>query len=84
MKHPDWFDPDFYLRTYTQVRDVRMDPWALFLQYGYQEGRRPSDKLAVYDFDGLVSRHNCDFMQDPAFLRAYNRGSQAARGVAFN
>jgi hypothetical protein len=36
-----------------------------------QPGRR-------YDQDGLRSIHNHDFMSDPAFVRAYQRGVQAA------
>jgi hypothetical protein len=79
--HPDWFDPDFYLATYPEIRESGIDPWTHFLSYGYLEGRRPSERLGVYDFDGLTSRHNSDFMQDPAFMRAYNRGSRAARGI---
>jgi len=31
-----------------------------------------------YDQDGLISFHNCSFMQDPAFIAAYQRGIQAA------
>lgn len=79
--HPDWFDPEFYLEAYPQVREGGIDPWEHFLNHGYQEGRRPSKLMDVYDFDGLTSVHNSSFMQDPAFVRAYNRGSQAARGV---
>ncbi len=36
----------------------------------------PAD--GVYDEDGLRSIHNCDFMKDPAFRRAYERGCRAA------
>lgn len=79
--HPDWFDPEYYLDAYPQVRENGIDPWTHFLKYGYLEGRRPSDRPGVYDFDGLTSSHNSDFMRDPAFVRAYERGSQAARGV---
>ncbi|MDX2218019.1 MAG: TylF/MycF/NovP-related O-methyltransferase [Burkholderiales bacterium] len=34
----------------------------------------------VYAKDGLISVHNHDFMRDPAFLRAYERGVQAIGG----
>jgi len=79
--HPDWFDPDYYLDAYPQVRESGMDPWSHFLKFGYNEGRRPSNDMKRYDFDGLTSVHNSSFMQDPAFVRAYERGAQAARGV---
>jgi macrocin-O-methyltransferase TylF-like protien len=44
---------------------------------GYTLVRLP-DSLDVYDRDGLVSVHNHDFMNDPAFRKAYARGAQAA------
>jgi len=31
----------------------------------------------VYDQDDLRTAHNCDFMRDPAFISAYDRGVQA-------
>jgi hypothetical protein len=34
----------------------------------------------VYDQDGLRSIHNHEFMDDPAFRKAYNRGIRAAGG----
>ena len=45
-----------------------------------QSGRRthPVAEHALYDQDGLRSIHNHDFMSDPAFVRAYQRGVQAA------
>ena len=79
--HPDWFDPAFYLATYPEVRESGIDAWTHFLNHGYSEGRRPSGRQLAYDFDGLSTQHNCDFMQEPDFVRAYARGSQAARGV---
>ena len=38
------------------------------------------EKIAdnVYDQDGLRTRHNHSFMNDPAFAAAYQRGVQAA------
>jgi hypothetical protein len=33
----------------------------------------------VYDHDGLYCKHNHDFMQDPAFVAAYERGVKSAR-----
>lgn len=32
----------------------------------------------IYDQDGLTTKHNHDFMQDPDFIRSYNRGAHAA------
>ena len=32
----------------------------------------------IYDQDGLRSIHNHDFMTDPSFLKAYQRGTVAA------
>ena len=36
-----------------------------------------------YDQDGLTTFHNAEFMQDPAFQRAYQRGVEAA-GIDYN
>ena len=36
-----------------------------------------------YNQDGLSSQHNNDFMSDPAFIKAYNRGVQAV-GFDYN
>ena len=36
-----------------------------------------------YDRDGLITCHNHDFMDDPDFIRAYNRAVQAAQGQDF-
>jgi hypothetical protein len=38
---------------------------------------------AIYEQDGLISHHNHDFMSDPIFLNAYQRGVKAA-GVDYN
>ena len=40
--------------------------------------RRVTDDRHVYDQDGLKSVHQHEFMNDPSFLRAYNRGVGAA------
>lgn len=46
---------------------------------------RPKNQYALkqeapptYNQDGLISFHNCSFMQDPSFIAAYQRGIQAA------
>ena len=33
----------------------------------------------TYNQDGLISNHNHDFMLDPAFCKAYQRGVQACQ-----
>lgn len=40
----------------------------------------PGGRADVYERDGLISIHNHDFMDDPAFRRAYDRGVQATLG----
>jgi SAM-dependent methyltransferase len=40
--------------------------------------RRAGGKGSAYDQDGLYSFHDHSFMGDPAFLRAYRRGVEAA------
>ena len=79
--HPDWFDPEYYVKAYPEIGASGQDPWTHFINYGYQEKRRPSELKGVYDFDGLSTIHSSDFMQDPAFKKAYERGSKAARGI---
>lgn len=44
---------------------------------GYDIRRLPVESNA-YDQDGLRSLHNHDFLEDPAFVKAYERGCQAA------
>lgn len=44
---------------------------------GYELRKR---KLPTYDEDGLLTVHNHDFMQAPAFSKAYGRAVQAAGG----
>lgn len=44
---------------------------------GYTIRRLPTAETP-YDQDGLTSVHNHDFMKDPDFIRAYNRGCLAA------
>jgi hypothetical protein len=40
--------------------------------------RRVTDDRHIYSQDGLRSEHLHEFMNDPAFIRAYNRGVSAA------
>jgi hypothetical protein len=39
------------------------------------------DRNPIYSHDGLRTVHNHDFMDDPAFQRAYNRGVLASKGL---
>lgn len=44
---------------------------------GFRISRFPSDG-SIYDADGLTSIHDHEFMRDPAFIAAYERGAHAA------
>lgn len=85
-KLPEDFDRDCYLRMNPDVAAAGIDPAAHYLRYGQNEGRgyKPRSKLLqatlgedVFDFDGLKSVHNHDFMVDPQFKDAYARGVKA-------
>jgi len=39
--------------------------------------------VRMYQFDGLASVHNHDFLEDPGFIAAYRRGAQAAGGTDY-
>jgi Macrocin-O-methyltransferase (TylF) len=84
---PEDFDRDCYLRMNPDVASAGLDPAAHYLRYGRHEGRtykpRPTLLQAVlgedvFDFDGLRSVHNHDFMADPLYRAAYERGVKAA------
>ncbi len=86
FKLPEDFDRDCYLRMNPDVAAAGLDPSAHYLRYGQREGRtykpRPTLLQAqmgedVFDFDGLKSVHNHDFMEDPQFMAAYERGVKA-------
>ena len=50
--------------------------------YGYKiVEARPRPDPSVYDQDGMRTVHNHDFMKEPAFVRAYQRGVDAGDGV---
>jgi hypothetical protein len=55
---------------------------AIVERYGYVLAERnlPRD-TAIYDQDGMRTVHNHDFMRDPVFIRAYQRGVDAGKGV---
>jgi hypothetical protein len=86
---PKDFDGNYYLEVNPDVAAAGVDAALHYLQYGYDEGRsfkRMSALLQakmgsdVFEFDGLTSVHNHDFMIDPVYQAAYQRGVQAAKG----
>lgn len=88
---PADFDPEEYLSLHADVRDAGLDPAEHYLNHGYRE-KRPYKNIPralrpkidrPYDFDGMLSMHNHDFMDEPSFLAAYRRGMQAAGGVDY-
>jgi hypothetical protein len=86
---PKDFDKDFYLLANPDVAAAGVDPALHYVTYGYHEGREYKPMSAalktrlgddVFDFDGLRTVHNHDFMIDPVYKAAYARGVQAAGG----
>jgi len=84
---PHDFDKDYYLQVNPDVAAAGVEPALHYRQTGYDEGRiykRMSPLLQAklgeqrYEFDGLHTVHNHDFMEDDRFKRAYQRGVQAA------
>ncbi|SIO58966.1 Macrocin-O-methyltransferase (TylF) [Burkholderia sp. GAS332] len=83
---PADFDAEEYLDLNPDVRKAGMDAAEHYLSYGHSEGRsykRLSPILRPkldrpYEFDGLFSTHNHDFMDSPAFKDAYDRGVAAS------
>lgn len=82
------FDVNYYLERYPDIKKSGMNPLFHYLMHGINEGRfntRQAEiqKSKIYDFDGLYSIHNHDFMSDPRFKKAYDRGIKAA-GADYN
>jgi hypothetical protein len=80
------FDADDYLDLNPDVHKAGVDAVEHYLNHGHAE-KRPYKKISQllrpkiegpYDFDGLVSIHNHDFMEQPDFTNAYDRGVRAA------
>jgi hypothetical protein len=83
---PADFNVEDYLDLNPDVRLAGVDPIQHYMQHGKNE-RRAYRRLSralrprldqPYEFDGLKSVHNHDFMEQPEFLAAYARGVQAA------
>lgn len=76
---PADFDAAIYLKLNADVAKASVDPINHYLNYGIKEGRRYKEPLpGVFEHDGLQSKHNHEFMQDPSFTKAYDRGCKAA------
>jgi hypothetical protein len=84
---PDDFDGLLYLQIHPDVKALGIDPAQHYLTYGIKEGRRYNYRIedallpkviGRYDYDGLLTVHNHDFMHDATFLKAYARGVSAA------
>lgn len=78
---PSDFDPEEYLSLHEDVRLAGVDPARHYLRFGLFEGREYKRKTiteSVYDYDGLRTIHNHEFMDEPGFQRAYGRGVTAA------
>ena len=45
LKESRFFDADWYVNTYQDVKNSNIDPLVHFLLYGYKEGRNPSVKF---------------------------------------
>lgn len=79
VKLPADFDPEIYLKLNLDVEEAGADPVDHYLNYGFKEGRSYKCSLPdVYEYDGLQSKHNHDFMEEPCFKKAYGRGCKAS------
>lgn len=92
MNLPEDFCPNKYLELHPDVRKAGVDPALHYLKFGLWEGRPyKGDTFFIkkdrnplhpkidgsFQYDGLTSQHNHDFMIDPAFMAAYGRGVAA-------
>lgn len=83
---PDDFDAETYVSLNPDLDVPGLDPVAHYLNHGRAEGRAYTRAMLVlrpklnntYESDGLKTVHNHDFMADPRFVSAYDRGVAAA------
>lgn len=83
---PPDFNADEYLDLNADVRVAGIDPVEHYLAYGHAENRSYKRISAIlrpkidkpYEFDGMTSTHNHDFMEDAGFRTAYDRGARAS------
>ena len=54
IKRSGLFDPEYYLKTYADIRKADVDPLKHFCKHGYKEGRNPS---AIFDIKKYISKH---------------------------
>ena len=54
IKHSNYFDKKWYLKTYTDVKRNKMDPVYHYIKFGYNENRNPSAK---FDTSGYMKRY---------------------------
>ncbi|MFJ4373152.1 TylF/MycF/NovP-related O-methyltransferase [Pseudomonas japonica] len=86
MSLPVDFSPEQYLLLHPDVRYAGMDPTYHYLNHGRFEGRNyKSDGNPLlkkvrgkFSSDGMTSIHNHDFLSEPRFMAAYDRGIQAS------
>ncbi|MCS3840213.1 hypothetical protein HNR03_004837 [Pseudomonas sp. JAI111] len=86
MSLPIDFSAEQYLYLHPDVRLSGIDPAVHYLTWGVGEGRpyKPnSDPLlpkvkGEFHSDGLRTVHNHDFMSDPRYIAAYDRGMEAS------
>ena len=74
------FDADEYLLLNPDVVAAGVDAALHYRTFGMREKRAYKRRLTtdIYDRDGLRSVHNHDFIKEPSFQAAYQRGVQAA------
>jgi len=85
-KLPLDFNAEEYLTLNPDIRKAGVDPAMHYLKYGRKEKRRYIKKSKglmpllnePYDYDGLYSIHNHDFMLDKDFRTGYKRGVEAS------
>lgn len=83
---PEDFNAEDYLLFNPDLRKSGVDPAWHYLNHGRQENRHYKKSTSAlmpllnepYDFDGLYSHHNHDFMLQDDFLSAYQRGVKAS------
>ena len=71
--------PQIYLELNSDVKAAGVDPEEHYAAYGRAYARAESSS-DTYNFDGLTSIHNHEFMDEPSFQKAYARWVQAADG----
>lgn len=50
LQNSSYFDKDYYLTTYEDLRDIDINPYRHYLQKGAREGKNPSALFSTYDY----------------------------------